>query len=144
MRYFLILYCIVLCFTPAIAQTALLQLQQGEIRVPMPGRTVTAGYFTLHNASADAVELTGASSDAFKRIELHQHIEHDGMMRMVEVAAIEVDAGATLVFQPGGLHLMLFEPQQSLTVGNEISVTLEFADGQQLTISLPLTAMPRR
>ncbi|CAM5200802.1 copper chaperone PCu(A)C [Alishewanella longhuensis] len=144
MRYFLILYCIVLCFTPAIAQTDLLQLKQGEVRVPMPGRTVTAGYFTLYNGSAAAIELVGASSSAFQHIELHQHIEHEGMMRMVEVAAIEIDAGATLVFQPGGLHLMLFEPLQPLTEGDEINITLDFADGKQLAITLPLTAMPRR
>ncbi|GHG65658.1 hypothetical protein GCM10010919_13130 [Alishewanella longhuensis] len=110
----------------------------------MPGRDVTAGYFTLHNGSAAAVELVAASSPAFKRIELHQHVTHEGMMRMVEVAAIEVDAGATLVFQPGGLHLMLFEPQQQLVAGDEISVMLDFADGKQLAITLPLTAMPRR
>lgn len=144
MRYFLILCCIVLCLTPAIAQAESLQLTQGEVRVPMPGRSVTAGYFTLHNASTKTIELIGASSPAFQRIELHQHIEQDGMMRMVEVAAIEVDAGATLVFQPGGLHLMLFDPLVPLSVGEEISVTLIFAAGEQLTVNLPLTAMPRR
>lgn len=129
---------------PNAAGATELQLTQGEVRVPMPGRTVTAGYFTLVNNSAAAVELVKASSPAFARVELHQHIKQDDVMRMVEVEAISVDPGATLVFQPGGLHLMLFEPQVALTVGDKVSVTLHFADNTTKQLKLPLTAMPRR
>ncbi|WP_423185922.1 copper chaperone PCu(A)C [Alishewanella sp. d11] len=129
---------------PSTAGAAELQLTQGEVRVPMPGRTVTAGYFSLVNNSAAAVELVKASSPAFARVELHQHIKQDDVMRMVEVEAISVDPGATLVFQPGGLHLMLFEPQVALTVGETVSVTLYFADNTTKELELPLTAMPRR
>lgn len=129
---------------PSTAGAAELQLTQGEVRVPMPGRTVTAGYFSLVNNSAAAVELVKASSPAFARVELHQHIKQGDVMRMVEVEAISVDPGATLVFQPGGLHLMLFEPQVALTVGDTVSVTLYFADNTTKELQLPLTAMPRR
>lgn len=129
---------------PSTADAAELQLTQGEVRVPMPGRTVTAGYFSLVNNSDAAVELVKASSPAFARVELHQHIKQDDVMRMVEVEAISVDPGATLVFQPGGLHLMLFEPQVALTVGETVSVTLYFADNTTKELELPLTAMPRR
>ena len=129
---------------PSTAGAAELQLTQGEVRVPMPGRTVTAGYFSLVNNSDAAVELVKASSPAFARVELHQHIKQDDVMRMVEVEAISVDPGATLVFQPGGLHLMLFEPQVALTVGETVSVTLYFADNTTKELELPLTAMPRR
>lgn len=129
---------------PSTAGAAELQLTQGEVRVPMPGRTVTAGYFSLVNNSAAAVELVKASSSAFARVELHQHIKQGDVMRMVEVEAISVDPGATLVFQPGGLHLMLFEPQVALTVGDTVSVTLYFADNTTKELQLPLTAMPRR
>ncbi|WP_333608292.1 copper chaperone PCu(A)C [Arsukibacterium sp.] len=121
-----------------------LQLTQGEVRVPMPGRSVTAGYFTLVNNTTAAVELVKASSPAFARVELHQHIKQDDVMRMVEVEAISLDPGATLVFQPGGLHLMLFEPQIALTVGDSVSVTLHFADNTTKELQLPLTATPRR
>jgi len=126
------------------AFAAELQLTQGEVRVPMPGRSVTAGYFTLVNNTTVAVELVKASSTAFSRVELHQHIKQDDVMRMVEVESISVEPGATLVFQPGGLHLMLFEPQVALTVGDTVSVTLYFADNTTKELQLPLTAMPRR
>lgn len=132
------------CVIQSTAVAAELQLKQGEVRVPMPGRTVTAGYFTLENTTAATVELVKASSSAFAKVELHQHIKQDDVMRMVEVETISIEPGATLVFQPGGLHLMLFEPQVALTVGDTVSVTLHFADNSTKVLELPLTAMPRR
>lgn len=144
MRYFLILCCVWFGLTSSAVGAASLQLTQGEIRVPMPGRTVTAGYFTLQNTTNETVELVAASSTAFSQIELHQHIEQEGMMRMVEVESIELAAGATVIFQPGGLHLMLFEPLQPLNAGDTLPLTLHFADGKQLDVVLLLVAMPRR
>jgi copper(I)-binding protein len=110
-------------------QAAELQLVQGEIRLPMPGRTVTAGYVSLQNQSPEMQELVAASSPVFERIELHTHIEQDGMMRMVEVESIELEPGATLLMQPGGLHLMLFEPLHSLALGEMVPIQLRFTSG---------------
>ena len=125
-------------------QAAELRLVQGEIRLPMPGRTVTAGYISIQNQSPQMQELVAASSPAFQRIELHTHIEQNGMMRMVEVESIELEPGATLLMQPGGLHLMLFEPQQPLALGEMVPIQLRFASGSVLQLTLPVTAMPIR
>jgi copper(I)-binding protein len=125
-------------------QAAELQLVQGEIRLPMPGRTVTAGYVSLQNQSPEMQELVAASSPVFERIELHTHIEQDGMMRMVEVESIELEPGATLLMQPGGLHLMLFEPLHSLALGEMVPIQLRFTSGRVLQLELPVTAMPIR
>ncbi|MDP2714895.1 copper chaperone PCu(A)C [Rheinheimera sp.] len=115
-----------------------------QIRQPMPGRTVTAGYLTLHNQSAQAIILKGASSPAFARTELHQHSHKDGMMRMEQVEQITVDAGESVEFAPGGLHLMFFEPTAALELDQAVPLSLQFADGQQLTLTLPVVAMPKR
>lgn len=120
------------------------QLVQGEIRLPMPGRTVTAGYISIQNQSPQMQELVAASSPLFQRIELHTHIEQNGMMRMVEVEGIELEPGATLQMQPGGLHLMLFEPRQSLALGQMVPIQLRFTSGSVLQLELPVTAMPIR
>ncbi len=144
MRYILsscLAFCCLLSLPLAATE---LQLRQAEIRAPLPGRTVTAGYFELQNTSAQTIEVVGARSPAFARIELHQHIEHEGMMRMVEVESIEVAPGATLRFQPGGLHLMLFTPQQPISVGDTVPLSLLFLDGSELLLEFPIVAMPRR
>ena len=124
--------------------TTALSSENGYVRQPMPGRTVTAGYFTLHNHSTQPTLLTAASSSMFARAELHQHSHKDGMMRMEQVEEIAIAGGGSVELAPGGLHLMLFEPSKTLEIGQTVPVLLHFADGQQLTLALPVVAMPKR
>lgn len=119
-------------------------LDNGQVRLPMPGRSVSAGYFTLNNAAAQQAILTAVTSDAFKRIELHQHSHTDGMMRMEQIEQIVIPAEDSVELSPGGLHLMMFEPTKALEVGQAVELILHFADGQQLAVSLPAVAMPKR
>lgn len=121
-----------------------LTVKDSQIRQPMPGRTVTVGYFTLDNPSPQDVNLTGVSSSAFERAELHQHSHQDGMMRMEKVDQITIPANGSVSLSPGGLHLMLFEPTTELEIGQTVSLLLHFADGQQLTVAMPVVAMPKR
>lgn len=132
----------VLASMPAIATE--LTVTNGQVRVPMPGRTVTAGYFTINNTSISPVKLMSVESAAFERAELHQHTHQDGVMRMEQVAYIDIAAEASVSLQPGGLHLMLFNPLQPLLAGESVTVTLNFSNGQQVELSMPLTEMPRR
>lgn len=141
MRWF---FTALLLSTQLFAAEAVVTLDGGQIRLPMPGRSVSAGYFTLSNSSAQQMELTAVSSDAFKRIELHQHSHVDGMMRMEQIDSITIQAGKSVELAPGGLHLMLFEPVADLQAGQQVNLTLHFADGQQLLTSLPVVAMPKR
>ncbi len=127
-----------------LASAQSITVEDAQIRQPMPGRTVTAGYLTLHNHTAQALQLTSASSSAFARAELHQHTHRDGMMRMEQVEFISVPANSAVTLAPGGLHLMLFEPLTNLQVGQTVPLTLVFADGGQLAVDVPVVAMPKR
>ncbi|HAW92802.1 MULTISPECIES: copper chaperone PCu(A)C [unclassified Arsukibacterium] len=126
------------------ANSTELIVTDGQVRVPMPGRTVTAGYFTIQNNTTESVRLTAVKSSAFERAELHQHSHQDGVMRMEQVTHIAIDANTSVTLQPGGLHLMLFDPVQPLLAGESVMVSLSFSNGQQLDLSMPLTEMPRR
>lgn len=121
-----------------------LTAEDGYVRQPMPGRTVTAGYFTLYNHSAQEARLTAASSNAFARAELHNHTHKDGMMRMEQIDELVIASGESIELAPGGLHLMLFEPATVLEIGQAVTVLLHFADGQQVTLALPVVTMPKR
>ena len=134
----------VLLFATQFAAAENISIEDSQIRQPMPGRTVTAGYLTLHNHTAVEQQLVAVSSAAFARIELHQHSHRDGMMRMEQVEQIVIASGDSVKLAPGGLHLMLFEPATELEIGQTVAVLLHFADGQQLTLALPVVAMPKR
>lgn len=55
------------------------------------------------------------------------------MMTMTEVEAIEVPAGATVVLEPGGYHIMLSGLLEDLEVGDSFEIVLNLDSGEQLS-----------
>lgn len=102
------------------------------IRPPPGGRDVTAGYFDIVSANDDA--LVAASSPAVSSIELHTHIDEDGVMVMKKLDEIGLPAGQVVSFKPKGLHLMMFGAD-GLEMGQDVEVVLEFASGASKTMT---------
>ncbi len=119
-----------------------LEFSNATVRQPLPGKSLSAGYFSVSNPGVNNIQLVAASSDWFERVELHQHSMHNGMMRMEKVESFQVQAGEQLHLQPGGLHLMLFKPKYELTLGAKVPIQIRAADGQQWQISAVVTRIP--
>nr|WP_067285935.1 copper chaperone PCu(A)C [Marinobacterium profundum] len=123
------------CTTTAFAEV---QAQDGYVRAVPPGHKISAAYLTLRNNSTRAVQLDSAHTDSAGTTELHQSRQQDGIMRMRAAQQVEIPAGADYKLQPGGDHLMLIDLTQPLNAGDEVSLQLNFSDGQQLQLTLPV------
>lgn len=99
----------------------------------LPANLPAGGYFTLHNGTNKTLTLDKAETQACGMLMLHKSEEMSGMASMSDVAQIDVPAGGTLAFAPGGYHLMCMGPTPMLKVGASVSVTLEFADGSKVS-----------
>jgi hypothetical protein len=97
-----------------------------------------AGYFTLQNNTGSAIDLTGASSSACGMLMLHQSKEVNGVEKMLPVKRISVSAHGTVLFAPGGYHLMCMSPSNAMKVGATVPVTLKFADGKTISARFPV------
>jgi len=106
----------------------------------VPGGGPSAGYLTLHNRGSGPVELVGAECAAYSKVMLHRSVEKGGTSRMEHVDGITVPPGGDRELAPGGYHLMLMKPQDPLEVGQEVGVTLRFADG--LSMEIPFKVRP--
>ncbi|MDN4491340.1 copper chaperone PCu(A)C [Demequina sp. SYSU T00068] len=95
---------------------------------------MTAVFGTLENPTDADVTVTGASSDAAGMVELHEVV--DGTMQEKD-GGFTVPAGGELSLEPGGLHLMLMALPEDILAGEEITVTLELADGGTLEFTAP-------
>jgi copper(I)-binding protein len=104
----------------------------------LPNNLPAAGYFTLKNAGTKTVSLTGAESSACGMLMLHKTEHMGGMNHMSMVESVDVPAGGTLSFSPGGYHLMCMEPTTGLKPGSTVSVTLTFGDGMTLKTDFPV------
>lgn len=103
-----------------------------EIRLGI-GERPGVMFAMLHN-KGEATRLVSAASPAFARIELHTHrTTPNGMMRMVQVDDFAVPANGMLTLKPGGHHLMLFGFNGQK--GENVPVTLKFADGRAVTVT---------
>lgn len=103
------------------------------IREAPPGRDVTAAYLRIRNPDAEELTLVAAACPAAGRVELHEHRHEDGMMRMRQVARVVVPAGGTEAFEPGGLHLMLFD-WDGRPAGSRVPLTLVTGTGETLEL----------
>ncbi len=127
---------------PALLLLVLPALVFAEIRVsdarivaPIPGQSISAGYFLLSNGGSDARALVGVKSGSASRIEMHTHVMEDTMMRMVEMESVALPAGEAVLFTEGGLHLMLFDPEPAAIRSGQMDLILEFDDGSLQQVS---------
>ncbi|TVR12037.1 MAG: copper chaperone PCu(A)C [Planctomycetota bacterium] len=121
-----------------------LSLDQAWARATRPSGSVGAAYLTITNSTdQDRAVVTGSASAA-GRIELHTHIMEDDVMRMVEIPEIPLPAGEQVVLKPGDLHIMLYELESALRVGETFDLHLELDDGSVLEATVVIGSATAR
>jgi copper(I)-binding protein len=133
MRTKLLLLCVgpAMLAMPAFAAVSL-SVSGAWIRA-MPAGIPSGGYFTLRNAGGKDMVLTGASAPACGSLMLHKSEMRGGMSAMRRVDEVDVPAGGSIAFAPGGYHLMCMNATAAITPGATVPVTLMFKDGSKLT-----------
>jgi copper(I)-binding protein len=103
---------------------------------------MSAAYMTIANKGDTDDTLKSARTPKAKAVELHQTtMTADGVMQMRNVEdGLPVEAGASLVLEPGGAHLMLVGLEDALKAGEELVLTLEFANAGAVDVVVPVSA----
>ena len=86
-------------------------------------------YFTIKNNNQKTDRLISVTSSISKRVEIHEHIMDNGIMKMSQVPSIAIPTCGTVKLKPGGYHIMIFQPDRKYTLGESIDLTLEFESG---------------
>jgi periplasmic copper chaperone A len=108
---------------------------------PAPGRA-SAVYLVLHNEGKVPDRLVAASSPIAGRVEIHEHIKENNVMRMrPKAGGIEVKPDDLALLEPGGLHLMLLDVKTPPKAGTRFPLTLQFAKGKPQTIQVSAYAL---
>ena len=98
------------------------------------------GYLTLYNGTTRTDTLTGVSTDAAERVEIHESVRgENGVTGMRPAGRLPVEAGSSLELKPGGFHLMLIQLNRDLSAGDSISITLHFARNDTLSVWIPVS-----
>lgn len=105
-----------------------------DIRQPMPGMQMSAGYLTLTNNSDESITISHVSSPQFEAVELHETIVENEISRMVRLTAVTIEPASSVAFEPGGKHLMLMR-----RVGEADTVRLDFHSGETVVLTVNFT-----
>ena len=103
--------------------------REAWIREMPPAMTMMAGYMELRNNTSRPQTLVSANSPEFERVMIHRTIVKDGMATMEHASQIELTPNASLIFAPGGYHLMLMNPKRTLRASDPVVINLEFRSG---------------
>lgn len=107
-----------------VACTASPGIQVSNAMIPEPAGANTALYFVIENTRNEPDRLIGARTEV-ATAEVHRSFSDGGQMHMEHVAWVEVGGGEVVVFEPGGLHVMLFDVDR-LQPDKVVAVVLEF------------------
>jgi len=124
-----------LSVVPAASEEAGVSVRDAWIREAPPGMTMMAGYMKMRNNTSRPQFLVAASSSGFESVMIHHTIVKDGMAGMVHLSQIELAPIASLIFAPGGYHLMLMNPKRTLRAGDPVVINLEFRSGLVLPVA---------
>jgi len=111
---------------------AQIQIDKPWSRATVPGAKVAGGYMLIRNAGAAADRLLSASSPAAAKVELHVHINDNGVMKMREVQGYDVPAKGSFELKPGGAHLMFIDIKRPFKDGEKLPVKLKFEKAGEL------------
>ena len=132
-----IFVCLISALTPfpAASEEADVSVRDAWVRETPPGMTMMAGFMTLRNNSSRPQVLVAASSSGFETVMIHRTIVKDGMTGMVHAPQIELAPNTSLLFAPGGYHLMLMNPKRTLRAGDPVVINLAFRGGLVLAVA---------
>lgn len=125
-------------------QSAKVLIESSFARESIPGTPISSAYMAIKNTSTKDLRLISATSSVSDRIEIHQHTMTDGLMRMRQVKYVDIPAKDIVLFQPSGLHLMIFDLKQPLKAKEKISITLHFDNQSSIDVNYIIKGLKQK
>ena len=120
-----------------IPQAAQVMLQDGKVVQPATG-DVAAGYVTIQNAADRPDTLVEVVAAFAASAEVHDQVEHDGMVHMEQRPHLVIPAGGEVALTPGGLHVMFQQLRTPVVAGDVVAVTFRFSRAGDIPAEFPV------
>ncbi|HML10389.1 MAG TPA: copper chaperone PCu(A)C, partial [Stellaceae bacterium] len=120
----------------AFAQGDDIKITNTWARATPGGAQTAAAYATIESTGGD--RLTGASTPAAQKAEIHEMTMIGNVMNMRPLDGIDLPPGQAVTLKPGGYHIMLTSLAKPLREGDTFALTLDFAKAgeRQVTVTV--------
>lgn len=109
-----------------------IEVGRAQASVPIAGASQVV--VDIHNRGDGDDRLIGAETDAALDTELHLTEIADSRATMATIAEVDVPAGERVRFRPGGLHLMLVLPDETVVAGGTFDLHLRFERSDDVVV----------
>lgn len=113
-----------------------LEVSGGKLVLPAVSGNPGAAYFTLANGTKNTVSLAAVAVEGAVKAEMHQTEGNS----MAPITTLNMGAGSSVTFGPGGKHVMAFGLRKSLKAGDSVKLTLTFSGGKNIVAPLAVEA----
>lgn len=117
-----------------------LEIDHPWSRALPPVATVGVAYFDIDNQGEQDEVLLGAESPVAKTVEIHNHINEDGVMKMSQIDELTIPAKGKQSLAPGGYHLMLMDLNKVPAAGEHFPLTLHFKQAGTVEVEVAVEA----
>ncbi len=125
-----------LAFWPVSAHADVI-ISDGWARASILASRPAAAYLTLQSDEED--QLIGVATPIAGHVTIHGvETDADSVSRMSAIDALNLPSGEPVTLAPGGIHLMLMALTEKLEEGTILPLTLTFASGAKIEISVPV------
>jgi len=137
MKLFLAVACLAAFPAAALADVTVTDpWARASILVSRPG----AAYLTLRSDADD--RLLSATTPVADHVMIHaSETGADAVTRMNHLDTLDLPAGQTVRFAPGGMHLMLMDLADKLAEGERFPLTLTFERAGAITVDVPVLGL---
>jgi periplasmic copper chaperone A len=123
------------------AQGEGIEVREVFARATIGQATSGAVYLTIVNHASGPDRLMSASAPVAARTDLHMTVRDGDVVRMRRLETIDIEAGGTVAFEPGGAHVMLSGLAAPLREGESFELTLEFEAAGPMTLEVPVKSI---
>ena len=115
-----------------------ISVSDGVLTLPAVSGNPGAVYFRISNDGDSDRMIRAASVLGAADAMMHQTATWNLQTDMQEVFQVPVPAGETVTLEPGGLHVMAMDLDESLATGGETEVTLTFVGGDKVSFPVEI------
>ncbi len=112
------------------------QLSEGRLVLPAVAGNPGAAYFQINNSAGASTVVGAISINGAGKTEVHQTVGET----MTTVDQVEIAPSTSIKFEPGALHVMVFDLAPTLKAGGTTELTVTFADGDKISAPLKIEA----
>ena len=114
-------------------------VSEARLVLPPVSGNPAAIYLTLTNDGDRLLTINGVEVSGAKSAAIHKVTRYNMKTAMATVDPLHVKTGETKTFEPGGLHVMAFELDETLEAGGSVEVTFDAFSGP-LKFTAPIQA----